>query len=207
MTQNMPRDERTLARELADIKRRLRALETAPRAAKTSFSSGQLVVGDPASPSRIEISAGESHIRFNNAEGPPTTLAAHGTGGAILDSTSDAGTIFPFGTRALIWDGPYFTNLQVSRVDGDSATVQAEVYADVQDSGGGNSRATVSLSARGVGDSNGSIVDISADGGLLLYTNSRTTDPPAPPADCVVLYVKGNRLYYRDATGTVHGPL
>ncbi|MGH3375975.1 MAG: hypothetical protein ACRDP6_14650 [Actinoallomurus sp.] len=39
-TQNNPRDERTPARALAEIKRRLHALETAPRAGNTSIGSG-----------------------------------------------------------------------------------------------------------------------------------------------------------------------
>lgn len=206
MTQNARRDERTPARRLAEIERRLRALETAPRAAKTSFSNGQLTVGDPASSTRIDIDAAESRIRFNSADGA-TDLTAYGAGGAILRSGSEAGQTFPFATQTLVWDGPYFGSIQASRVDGETATVQSEVYADVQDSGGGNSRGTVSLSARGVGDHNSSVVNLSADGGVILYTNSRTTDPPAPPVDCVTLYVKSNRLYYKDAANAVHGPL
>lgn len=205
--QNTPRDDRSLQRRLADLERRLRALETAPRAAKTSFSSGQLTVGDPASGDRIDISAADSHIRFNNADGPPTTLTAFGEGGAILESDSDPGQVFPWGTRGLIWNGPYFGTIQVGRIDGDTNTIHAEINADVQDSGGGNSRGSVSLSARGEGDHDGSIIYLSADGGLVIYSNSRTTDPPPPGADTVVLYVKGGRLYYRDGGGTVHGPL
>lgn len=204
MTQNPPRDERTLQRRLADMERRIRALETAPRAAKTSFSNGQLTVGDPTADNRIEISAAESRIRFNSTDGP-TDLTATGAGGAILATD---GTVGQIATHGLVWNGPFFGTIQISRRGaGDSTTIQSEVYADIQDSGGGDSRATVSLRANGVGDHDGSIVSLDADGGVVLFTNSRTTDPPTPAPDTVVLYVKGNRLFYRDATGAVHGPL
>ncbi|MGI5232853.1 hypothetical protein [Actinoallomurus sp. CA-142502] len=199
----------TLLSEIAELKRRVAQLETQQRLSSARISSGQLTVGAVDAPDQIEISATERHIRFENADGPACTLTSYGAGGAVLESSSDAGTTFSFGTRALVWDGPYFTNLQVSRVDGDTSTVQAEVYADVQDSGGGNSRGTVSLRAVGDGDANGSIIDISADGGIIFDSNNRTTDPPAPPIGSITLYVKGSpsRLYYRDPGGTVHGPL
>lgn len=108
MTQNTPRDERSPQRRLAEMERRIRTLETAPRAAAT-------------------------RVLFVSNDGP----------------------------------------------------------ADIVVSPSGD----------------GSVLTASAGGGVSLYTGGRTTDPPAPPADTVVLYVKGNRLYYRDSGGTVYGPL
>jgi hypothetical protein len=208
-TQNNPRDERHQQRRIADLERRIKALETAPRAAKTSFSNGRLTVGDPASTSRIEVDGNERRIRFWTADGPTDLIAGGGQGGAMLTTASNAGSVFPFSTEAYVWNGAYFSSIHVSRVAGTSATTQAEIYADVQDSGGGNSRGTVTLSATGVGDADGSLINLFSDGGVVLSSNDRATDPPAPPAGCVVLYAKGTpaRLYYRDPAGAVHGPL
>ncbi|GLY81829.1 hypothetical protein [Actinoallomurus iriomotensis] len=203
--QNLPRNESSLARELADIKRRLRALETAPRAAKTSFSNGKLVVGDPSSETRIEISAADSRIRFYNPDGPADIYSPGGNAGTMLRTEEAAGGTFPdFGAEGYVWNGSYFQSLQVSRIDGDTTTVQASVDVRMHDSGSGHSAGQVSLNATNTGAPNEALINLVSDGGMLITNNGRTTDPPTPPADCVVLYVKSNRLYYKDAGGTPH---
>jgi hypothetical protein len=206
--QNTPRDERSLQRRLTEMERRLRALETAPRAGKTSLSSGQLTVGDPDADSRIEINAGEQKIIFNSADGPAEIFSPGGAAGTMMQAREDPGPIFPdFGTVALVWNGSYFGSIQASRVDGDTATVQAAVDVTIQDDGGGDSGGQISLTAVGTGAPDVALINLAADGGILITSGGRTTDPPTPPADCVTLYVKSTRLYYRDATGAVHGPL
>lgn len=44
-------------------------------------------------------------------------------------------------------------------------------------------------------------------GAAGISLGSRSTDPPAPPADRIVLYVKTGRLYYEASDGTVYGPI
>lgn len=194
----------TLLSYIKSLEKRIAVLETQQRLQAARISSGQLNIGAASAVNQIELDATNRRIRFDTATSPADIIGS--TAGLQLFSTQDVGT-FPFATRAIIWDGPYFTTLQASRIDDDIVTTHAEIYADVQDSGGGNSRGTVNLTARGEGDSNGSQISLWADGGVRVYSNGRTTDPPAPPTDWVVLYVKGNRLYYKDASNVVHGPL
>lgn len=215
MTQNAPRDERTLQRRLADMERRLRALETAPRAAKTSFGNGQLTVGDPASDDRIEISAAEHKIRINTTSGP-TDLLGLGSGGAMLRSEADIGepgnSFSDFGVVGFLSASPGGGAMQISRIDGSGfQTIQANIGMSIVEPtpGSGNAAGAISIRAVGSGAPNSATVEIDADGGTILYSGNRTTDPPTPPAGCITLYVKGtpSRLYYRDPGGTVHGPL
>lgn len=201
--QNMPIDERTLLRRIDALEKRIASLETSPRAGNTSISGGKLTVGAPGAANRIEVSATDSRIRFNSAQGP-TDLNAFGGAGAALVANSTVATI---PTRAVIWNTGDTGTLQVSRVNSDGSTSRAsEVYASLNDMGGGLHAGQVQITATGT-DHDNSAVNISADGGAVLYTNGRTTDPPVPPLDCVTLYVKANRLYYRDGNGTVRGPL
>jgi hypothetical protein len=46
MAQNAPRDEKSLLREIEDLKKRVKTLETAPRSANTSVSHGKFLVQD-----------------------------------------------------------------------------------------------------------------------------------------------------------------
>lgn len=195
----------TLLSELNALKRRVAQLETQQRLSAARISSGQLNVGAATADDQIEIDANHQRIRFTSAGSPPTDLHAFGGAGAALEATSEV----TVPAQALIWDGGYFGVIQINRVNPDtSTTVAAEIYADIQDSGGGLHRGEASVTARGT-DHDGSFVNLSADGGVVLYTNARATDPPAPAPDTVVLYVKGSpgRLFYRDPGGTVHGPL
>lgn len=207
--QHAPIDHRTLLRRIAELEQRVRSLETSPRAGNTSISSGKLIVGAPGGTDRIELDARYHQVTFNSADGAAEMYAPGGISGAILKASSDAGSPFAdFGVQGIIWAGSFFTTLQVSRVAGDgSTTPQAEISASVNDSGGGNSSADVSLTSTGVGDSDSSAVTVMSDAGLVLDNKSRTTDPPTPAAGSVVMYVKNNRLYNRDSTGAVHGPL
>ncbi len=194
----------TLLSELLELKRRVAQLETQQRLTAARISSGQLIVGAVDADEQIEIDATNSRIRFDAAGETPTDLKTWGGAGAALRATGTVGSV---AAQTLIWNGGYFATSQVNRVNSDGSTNSgAEIYADVQDSGSGQYRGEVALTATGT-DANGSIVDVNADGGMLLRTGARTTDPPAPPVDCVILFVKSQRLYYRDGGGTVRGPL
>lgn len=196
----------TLLTYIRSLEKRIAVLETQQRLQAARISSGQLTVGAVDADQQIEINASASpaRIRFTDTGTDPTDLTAYGGAGAALQAT---GTVGAIPAKGLMWNGGYFHVLQVSRVNADgSTTVTGEVYTDVQDSGGGTHRGSVSLNAVG-SDHDGSVVNLGADGGVVLYTNARTTDPPSAGADTVVLYVKSNRLYYRDGAGVVRGPL
>lgn len=194
----------TLLSYIKSLEKRIAVLETQQRLTSARISSGQLNVGAADAVDQIEIDATNRRIRFDTATSPADIIGS--SAGVQMFSTQPSGT-FSFATQGLIWDGPYFTTMQVNRVDpGPSTTVVSEVYADVQDSGGGDHRGSVSLIATG-SDHDGSLISLSADGGVVLFSNARTTDPPAPAANTVVMYVKSNRLFYRDGTGVVRGPL
>jgi hypothetical protein len=194
----------TLLSYIKSLEKRIAVLETQQRLQAARISSGQLNIGAASAGDQIEINATLSRIRFTSGTDAPTDLNAFGGGGAALQTTGTAGAI---PAQTLMWCGDHHHALQVNRVNADgSTTVTGEVYTDIQDSGSGNHRGTVSLTATG-SDHDGSFINLSADGGTVLYTNARTTDPPAPAPDTVVLYVKANRLFYRDGGGVVRGPL
>lgn len=194
----------TLLSELLALKRRVAQLETQQRLSAARISSGQLNVGAITDGDQIEIDAANQRIRFDSAGNPPTDLHAYGGAGAALEAT---GTVSTIPAQALIWNGGYFSTFQINHVEDDgSTTVASEVYTDIQDSGGGLYRGNASLSARGT-DHNSSFINLSADGGVVIYNNSRTTDASVPALDSVVLYVKAQRLYYKDSSNVVHGPL
>ncbi|MDN3356091.1 hypothetical protein [Actinomadura sp. DC4] len=194
----------SLLSELRALQRRVAQLETQQRLTAARISSGQLIVGAHDADDQIEIDATNSRIRFDTDGEAPTDLRSWGGAGAALVATNTVGSV---AARTLTWNGGYFATSQISRINPDGSTsVAAEIYADVQDAGSGQHSGTVTLIASG-SNADGSIVDVNTDGGMLLRTGGRTTDPPAPPADCVLLYVKSNRLYYRDGAGVVRGPL
>ena len=85
MAQNMPRDERTLARELAALQRRVAALETAPRAGHTSISSGSLVVRDTDTGTVLaSIAAGDTTDSDGNAIPAGISATVGDVDGAVL---------------------------------------------------------------------------------------------------------------------------
>lgn len=208
MPQSAPKDEKWLLRRLAELEKRVRALETSPRAGNTSISGGQLTVGAPDSADRIEIDANTSAIRFYNPDGPAQISSPGGAAGISLEASQDARGIFPsFGASGYVWNGTYFQSLQTSRIDGDTTTVQAAVDVRMSDAGAGHSYGQVTVNARSSGAADSAVINLFASGGLVIDTGGRTSDPPAPAAGSVVLYAKANRLYYRDGGGTVRGPL
>lgn len=79
--QNLPRDEHHMLRRIDALEKRIKALETAPRAGSSSFGSGRLVIGDPAATPRIEldISTGEPLIRLVG-----TSIIVYGMDGETL---------------------------------------------------------------------------------------------------------------------------
>lgn len=194
----------TLLSYIQGLEQRIATLEGQARLQAARISSGQLNVGAAGGANQIEIDSANQRVRFDAAGGPPTDLLAWGGGGAALIATGTVGTV---PAQTLTWNGGYFATNQVNRVNPDtSVTNVSEVYADVQDSGGGLYRGDVALTARGT-DHDGSQISLWSDGGVAVYSNARATDPPAPPADWVLLYVKAQRLYYKDSANVVHGPL
>lgn len=90
--QNPRRDDRALVRLLSELERRVKSLETAPRAGHTSISNGKLLVMDPATGNVIASLAGASGIdAYGNAY--PTGLGADVgsvNGGIVQPGTIDA---------------------------------------------------------------------------------------------------------------------
>lgn len=93
--QNNPRDERHQQRRLAAIERRLRALETAPRAGHTSISNGKLLVLDPATGAVIASLAGTDGTDLDGNPLPAGLSASVGSvdGGILQPSSVDASKV------------------------------------------------------------------------------------------------------------------
>lgn len=95
-SQNPRRDERTLVRMLADMQRRLRALETAPRAGHTSISNGKLLIIDPDTGDVIASLAGAVGGMDPNGNPVPAGLGAEVgsvNGGVVQAGSIDASKV------------------------------------------------------------------------------------------------------------------
>lgn len=93
--QNNPRDERHLARWRAAIERRIKQLETAPRAGHTSISNGKLLVLDPVTGAVIASLAGTDGTDLDGNPLPAGLSAEVGSvnGGILQPSSVDASKV------------------------------------------------------------------------------------------------------------------
>jgi hypothetical protein len=95
MAQNMPKDERALFRQIADLSKRVASLETATRAGHTSISSGSLVVRDTDTGEILgSIAAGEVTDDDGNTIPAGVSATAGDIDGAVLrDGSVDASKV------------------------------------------------------------------------------------------------------------------
>lgn len=198
----------TLLSYIKSLEKRIAVLETQQRLSSARISSGQLTVGAVGADTQIEIDATNRQLRFTSPDGPSTIHAPGGAAGIRLEATADTGTEYStFGTQAFMGNTPDGQSLQTNRVEDGTAYFQATISTGIVVDGSENSAGQVGLDAQHRGLPNSALINLFSDGGVIIYNRGRTTDPPAPGADSVVLYVKGSRLYYRDGTGVVRGPL
>lgn len=103
MPQNAPKDERWLLRVLDQLERRLKALETAPRAGNTSLSHGKLLVMDPDTGNVIASMAGAAGGTDLSGNPVPAGLGAQvgSVNGGVLQPASVDATKVSFTMRDL----------------------------------------------------------------------------------------------------------
>lgn len=89
-SQNPRRDDQALVRRLAEMERRIRSLETAPRAAHTSISNGKLLVRDASTGALIASLAGTSGT---DLDGNPYPAGLSAEAGSMNGQIVQPGTI------------------------------------------------------------------------------------------------------------------
>jgi hypothetical protein len=196
----------TLLTYVKGLERRIATLEGASRLAAARVSGGQLNVGAVNDTNQITLDAGGQTITFANG-GTPVELSAFGGSGAALNTSAAAGTASSttvLATESYAWVGNAFVTLFIQQV---GTSNQAVVGMGLTDDGAGGAIPVVNIQAVSASKPDAATVTVTASGGMVLNSSGRTTDPPAPFAGECTLYVKSNRLYYVDTTGTVHGPL
>lgn len=199
MPQNPPQDHKTLARKLADLEKRIKALETAPRNGKASVSGGKLTIGDPTSDNRIEMDGAGQEVAFVSSAVDVSLVAFDEDIGVVLDSNTDPGQVLSVPTRAYLWNGATIVKCAVTNPD----TTGHDAFVGVgftEDSG--DVVAVAEILAHSEDSPDKSIIELDADGGVIIFSYSRSTNPPDPGPGRAVLFMKGNQLWVRDGDGS-----